>query len=198
MSNRIGIDYGMGQSNVDRKTGIRFGVIPMNALNEWAWEGVESDYGEPHCPKCGNEAIDGDIPGASADDEDYTCSQGACGDYACESCRLFFDGEEAFGDEPIGHTLDDGEYKGTVGSDGDLFILSSPYYTHAQFCSPCAPGAGYLLSPTDKSGPKVYCLDKSWFPDNLAPYPVYSVKTGELISEGTSNEDTGNVDGQGR
>lgn len=30
--NTYGIDYGMGESNVNKTTGVRFGVVPMNAL----------------------------------------------------------------------------------------------------------------------------------------------------------------------
>lgn len=62
-----------------------------------------------------------------------------------------------------------------------MFILASPYFTHAQFCSPCAPGACYLLSPTDKTGPKAYCLNHDWFEGDKAPYPVWEVATGKLV-----------------
>lgn len=194
-----GIDYGLGQTNVDKATGIRFGVIPMHALNEWAWEGVEADYGEPHCPKCGNKAVagDSDIPddvepplgladGESLADVDrealgYETLHHACGDYACDGCHVLFDGEDAFGDEPIGHTLNDGTYKGTVGSDNDLFVLESPYYTRAQFCSPCAPGACYLLNPTGKDGAKAYCLGHDWFDKKKAPYPIWRVADDTIV-----------------
>ncbi len=192
-----GIDYGLGLSNVDKDTGIRYGVIPMNSLNEWAYDSFESDYGAPHCPKCGNEAVagDSDIPTEVWDDcelsEDdresadrdtlgYEFLHHACGDYACDSCRILFDGEDAYGDEAIGYTLDDGEYQATAGTDGDCFLLKSPYFTYAQFCSPCAPGAGYLLNPC-ANGPKTYCFGPEWFEDNNLPYPVYSVATGELV-----------------
>ena len=139
-----GIDYGMGTTNVDKQTGIRFGVIAMHELNEWAHESFEADYGSPCCPKCGNDAVDGDSdidadaleeigeeyrkenPGTDADVKDmsrddfgYECKHGACGDYACDSCRILFDGEDAFGEEAIGFTLDDGEYKATQGGNGD-------------------------------------------------------------------------------
>lgn len=77
--------------------------------------------------------------------------------------------------------------------DNDAFIIKSPYYTYAQFCSPCVPGAGNLDNPYIPSGhakeqimlvrhiapnaeweafkshaedagfPKVFCLGYDWF-----------------------------------
>lgn len=177
-----GIDYGMGTANVDCANGIRFGVVPMNALSCFAWESLESDYGPPHCPKCGNEAEDATADGSAAPErEDYETARGACGDYACDDCEYLFDSEDAFGDEAIGHTLDEDGYKGTVDSSGDLFILESPFYTHAQYCSPCAPGACYLLNPTDKGGPRAYCLSHDWYESGKAPYPVFRVADGSLV-----------------
>jgi hypothetical protein len=56
MTDYAGIDYGMGQTNIDKETGIHYGVISINSLTECAIEDFEADYGEPHCPKCGSEA----------------------------------------------------------------------------------------------------------------------------------------------
>lgn len=193
-----GIDYSLGRSNFNPETGIHFGVIPMNSLAHWAWDSFEADYGEPTCPKCGNAAVDGDsdISAESLDargidpdtfDEDreyldYEVLHHACGDYACDDCHILFDGQDAFGEEPNGHTLDDGEYKASVGSDCiDAFVLLSPYYTKSQFCSPCAPGAGYLLNPCD-DGVQSYCFGPDWFDEEQpCPYPVWKCGTDELI-----------------
>ena len=49
MSDYIGIDYGHGLSNVDKATGIRYGVIGQGTVGA-AWYDIEPDYGEPHCP----------------------------------------------------------------------------------------------------------------------------------------------------
>ena len=81
--------------------------------------------------------------------------------------------------EPLGFVLDDGEYRAECGEDGDIFITKSPYYTLCQFCSPCAPGAGYVMN-TVNDGVKAYCFGHDFFDDGKAPYPVYSVKTNEL------------------
>ena len=62
----------------------------------------------------------------------------------------------------------------------DIFITKSPYYTTCTFCSPCAPNAGDLSHPVD-GGVKAYCFGHDWFEEGKAPYPVFSVKTGEEI-----------------
>ena len=66
--------------------------------------------------------------------------------------------------------------------DPDIFVLESKYYTWSQYCSPCAPGAGYLMSYTDPEvGVKTYCFGHDWFESGKAPYPVYDVETNELV-----------------
>ena len=133
-----GIDYGMGTSNIDHNTGIRYGVISQNeVLQAWA-DSSEPDYGMPE---------ENELP------------------------------EDA---EPMGFYLDNGKYEAYCGDDGDIFITKSPFYTFSKFCSPCAPGAGYLMNPID-GGAKTYCFGHKWFEDMQAPYPVYSILTGEEI-----------------
>lgn len=193
MSQYAGIDYGRGMSNIDHKTGIRYGVIPQNeVLQAWA------DSSEPHyiyfCPKCGTE-----LPKEMQEDPTGTCP----------SCEAEITTDDFDNLEPSSYYYDqDGYYCEQSCDDMDIFILKSPYYTYAQFCSPCAPGAGYLRSSfpiserikkifketdleiageeyrkeAEAAGfPKVYCFDKTWFDDENVPYPVYSVETGELI-----------------
>ena len=178
-----GIDYGCGQTNVDKQTGIRYGVISPNELGDAWYEQSEAYYGKPHCPNCGNEA---DEPGefgetfADGRPEDYSHEEHECDDYVCVHCKHFFGSESAFGDEPVSHFVDADGYRAECG-DGDIFISKSPYYTHAQFCSPCAPGAGYLMNHCPE-GPKTYCFGHEWFEEG-APYPVYRVDTGELVDK---------------
>ena len=189
-----GIDYAHGTANVG-KSGVRYGVIPMNALAGRAWEELESDYGAPSCPKCGNEVVEvnaelrADEQGDLLNRDNYECN--GAGDYACDDCCYLFDGDEAFGDEPLGYSLVDAECELTVGQDGDMFVLRSPYYTHAKFCSPCAPGACYLLNPVDKGGPRCYCLSHDWFEGGKAPYPVWRVDDGELVRPEKAARDIG-------
>lgn len=162
-----GIDCGGGQTNIDHATGIRFGVIPHHdVLQAWA-DSAEGYYGEAQCPDCEGPVED------SADDKDYRC----------ESCDKTFWGEEVYSEEALSWDLDNGEYKATQsGDDCDVFILRSPYYTRAQFCSPCAPGACYLLNP-EEDGAKAYCFGHDWFETGKAPYPVYRVSDDTLVEE---------------
>jgi hypothetical protein len=84
--------------------------------------------------------------------------------------------------DPIGFEYNDDGYEASCGDDGDIFITKSPYFTYAQFCSPCAPGAGYLMNPVEPDPDnKCYCFGHDWFEGGKAPYPVYSVKTGKLV-----------------
>ena len=84
---------------------------------------------------------------------------------------------------PLGYTYDKEGYKAEQTFDSpDIFILKSPYYTYAAYCSPCAPGAGHLESPLPKDeGVKTYCFGHDYFDNDIAPYDVYSVETNELI-----------------
>lgn len=169
-----GIDYGMGRTNLDTATGIRYGVIPMNALSGFAWEDVEDDYGAPSCPKCGGEDVRERRVNANRDNDRK-------GNMVCKSCRAVFWDHDAYSEEPVGGEINTGGIVADVKSDGDAFVVRSPYFTRAQFCSPCAPGACYLLNPCEDGG-RAYCFPHDWFDDGQAPYPVYRVDTGELVT----------------
>lgn len=185
MSNR-GIDYGMGQTNVDKENGIRYGVISQNeVLQAWA-DSSEGYYGKPTCRECGNEAMTIEKfsernPDVETDNEDkWKQEPHECADYICPHCYRIFGSESAFSDEALSFYIDDGEYLAECGEDGDIFITKSPYYTRAQFCSPCAPGACYLTNPTE-DGEKAYCFGHDWFEDGKAPYPVYRMSDDTLV-----------------
>ena len=135
-----GIDYGMGQTNVDRATGIRYGVIHQNNLVHWALDNFEANYGKPSCGHCGGDAVEYDDEKHGEYEQDRGCS-----DYACEGCERVFDSADAYGEEALSHDLDDGEYQATMDQYGDVFILKSPYYTRPDF----APLAlqGHVICP---------------------------------------------------
>lgn len=174
-----GIDYGLGKSNIDQENGIRFGVIHHRELGEAWYEGAQPNYGKPQCPECNGEAVEFDEEKHAKFKDNDPKFGGA--DYACESCEKVLIDMEVFPESPISWTYEEDGYKAEQGGeDTDVFVVKSPYYTHAQFCSPCAPGAGYLMNPC-KDGPKTYCFGHDWFPENKAPYPVYSVETGEEV-----------------
>lgn len=166
-----GIDYSgpSGTVNRDPETGIRYGIIPIHRLGEFAHDSFEPEY-DPHCPHCGE-------PWESAD----YCDRPDGEDW-CAHCDARSRDDDRYGDEPSRVTLDDGETKGMLDESGDVWIFRSPYYTRAAFCSPCAPGACYLTSPCD-DGERAYCLGPDWFDeDNPAPYPIYSVESGERVA----------------
>src|SRR6266566_4588174 len=175
-TNYPGIDYSLGLANVDSANGIHYGVISQNSvLQAWA-DAAEPDYGEPHCPKCGNVVTEND----DSDAWSRLYSHGA-EDYVCKNCKVTLDSADVFGDEPGAWTVDDGEYLLTDCLDSDVFVLKSPYYTFAQYCSPCVPGAGNLNSYC-RDGVKTYCLGHDWFDNGKAPYPVYSVETNKEVA----------------
>lgn len=141
--NNAGIDYGRGQTNIDFKTGIRYGVIPVHALDSWIYEELEAYYGTPE-----------ELEELEDSDWDFM--------------------------EPLSFTLNINGYTGEMGDSQDIFLTDSKYYTLAKFCSPCAAGAGYLLDHIP-DGVKTYCFGHDYFEGGVAPYPVYSVETGEIV-----------------
>jgi hypothetical protein len=172
----LGLDYGLGRTNIDVKTGIRYGVISEHSVGQAWYDSAEPDYGEPTCGKCGNAACASDAAPDDISESDWFEGK----DYYCEHCRRTFWSDDAFGDEPNGFSYDADGYRLTTCLNSDIMILESPYYTFAQFCSPCVPGAGNIDSPMP-DGVKTYCLGHDWFESGKAPYPVYSVKTGEMV-----------------
>jgi hypothetical protein len=166
----IGIDYGMGTTNIDLSNRIHYGVINQNeVLQAWA-DSSEGEYPEPEkCETCLGTGCSQDEDGNDLDD-------------SCPDC----DGEGKIQDdetEAIAFTLDDGEYLCSQSSDDpDIFIMKSPFYTLCAYCSPCAPGAGYLMSPNPE-GIKAYCFGHDWFDEEKAPYPVYRVSDETEVTE---------------
>lgn len=181
-----GIDYSSpgATCNRDAENGIRYGVIPQNEVLQAWTDSSEPDYGSPTCPKCGRQADKPEEFGetfASGIPDDYTESRYEESEFVCVECKYLFGSESAFGDEPLVYFYDSDGYKAECGQDGDIFVIESPYFTRAQFCSPCASGACYLLNECE-TGEKAYCFGHDWFEGGKAPYPVYSVETGALVN----------------
>lgn len=169
MTDYPGIDYGLGRSNVDANTGIRFGVIPANTVGE-AWD-EKSEPSYPNaCPHCGQ-----DLP--EAFDREVATT------YPC--CDNPVEAGDADYQEPSAFVYKNAEYFAVQADETDIFIEQSPYFTYAQFCSPCAPGACYLLNPLNPLGaPKsnrAYCFGHDWFENGKAPYPVFNIATQQEV-----------------
>lgn len=158
-----GINYSP-TSNIDIKTQIRYGVICQHDVGQAWYEDSEPVYPEhTYCLDCG------------------TIIQWDC--TLCPNCDL--DNPADYQDiDPISWVFQNDGYQISQDSESpDLFITESPFFTYAQFCSPCAPGACYLTNPLETPHPdnKCYCLGHDWFDNGKAPYPVYCVKTGKEV-----------------
>lgn len=163
-----GLDYSLGKSNIDNATGIRYGCISQNSLHEYAHEEIVnhgrdltfeqyqedakeklrsalSDYFSDS--KWGNET-QSKLDSAVEDAYDAV-SDGLNDNYQPDATQYLY--------EKDGYTIQ-------TCLDNDLIVTKSEFYTHAQFCSPCVPGAGNLdtFCPT---GPKTFCLGHDWFED---------------------------------
>ncbi|MCP4597019.1 hypothetical protein [Neptuniibacter sp.] len=161
----VGINYAGKYDmtvNRDAEAGIRFGVIHQNEVMEVWCEESEAEYGVIECSSCGDDlSIDMD---------------------ECPNCEADLVSEFDFA-EPIAFSYIKDGYKCFSNEYGDIFIEKAPYYTYAQFCSPCAPGACHLSNPLDmpNDNNKCYCFGHDWFDNEKAPYPVYDVETGQLV-----------------
>lgn len=186
-----GIDYsGPGATcNRNIKTGIRYGIIPQGdcmpeALDDIFTHGTDTDFEE--YVQGAKDAIRNALSDYFSDYKHGDRKTSKLDD-AVESA---FDAiSDNLGDDYQGtgdctrmEYTEDG-YKLMTDSSGDLWVIESKFFTYAQFCSPCAPGACYLRNPcSPDDNQKAYCLGSDWFENDKAPYPIYSVETGELIS----------------
>lgn len=167
-----GIDYRAGARmsdgrlvNQDEVTLVHYGVIGQNAegLNvDWDFD-TESVF-LPSCPSCGTPLEDSWLDGE---------------DGICPSCEEELTEDDVYGDEPS-YTILTGDYEGTLDSQGDFMITQSPWFTRCQFCSPCAPGAGHLEAYCE-DGVRTYCFGPEMWEGEKAPYPVWSVASGECV-----------------
>lgn len=158
----IGIDYSLGKSNFDTKNGIHFGVIPHNEVGQ-AWYNSSEPFYIVYCPYCGYELKKG-----------FDSKQ-------CYRCKRKFENGDFDEIEPSSFIYKkEGYLLEQNYDDPDIWVFKSPYYSKSQYCSPCAPGAGYLMNEID-DGIKTYCLGPDFFENGKAPYKVYSVKTNKEI-----------------
>lgn len=230
-----GIDYGLGRSNIDNQTGIRFGVISQHSISPDAFDDVwmnardlsyenavaefKADIGRCESADELSKLIDDRLFNSDAFDVEgltFPLSELALADVWNELEQPFNDGHWDEGDRDW--LYESGGYRLTNCLHTDVMVLASPYFTYAQYCSPCVPGACNLDSPlacdycdntgrlnsgtnnTVDNGPerecehcqgtgytphapnKCYCLGHDYFEGGKAPYPVYSVATGELVN----------------
>lgn len=157
---------GLIKVNRDEKTGIRYGVIPSAEVGQ-SWfddsEPICHSNGFAYCQGCGTEI-------GELDETEVGVLCPDCGKKWEENQR-----EETSDFKYEGEGIRAFQFDGP-----DIFIELSPYYALCRFCSPCAPGAGYLLD-SDDSGIKAYCFPHDWFEKGTAPYRVFRVEDDEEI-----------------
>jgi hypothetical protein len=189
-----GIDYGHGITNIDTATGIRYGVISQHSIAPEASEDISSGGENLTYAAAVREAKEtiaralrgpldefGVLPYVSkyAPTDRQKTEQNKTLDSIVES--VWDDIEQDFNDQyqPDSETYryeSDGYVLETT--DLGVYVIKSPFFTFCTFCSPCCPGAGDLDSP-NADGVKTYCLGAEWFENDNAPYPVFSVASGE-------------------
>lgn len=169
-----GIDYSLGKANCNAE-GFHYGVISQHTVGQIWHDESEAWYGKPDgLIECENEECG----------ECFSDSSAKWGDEVkCEKCGHAFDIELPEFAEPISWYVDSAEYAAECGENGEIVITKSPYYMHAQYCSPCFPGAGNCDTECD-DGPKTLCFGHDWFEGGQAPYRVFSVKTGLEVIPG--------------
>lgn len=178
-----GIDYSCGRSNIDPETGIHFGVISQNSVSP---EAIDDIYNQGEDVGYKN-ALAAHLKEKEAEHDRNHEGEALANEFdEDEVTQNFADHYESDGGLNDYLYEQDG-YKLTGCLSNDLFVLRSPYFTFAQFCSPCVPGAGNLDSPASDDAttarlaatiygfPRVYCLGHEWFDDGRAPYPVFRV-----------------------
>jgi len=180
------IDYaGLNSSvNRDEKTGIRYGVISMHSINPEALNDIYANGRDLNWENYIAEAK-ARLRSALSDyfsDTKYSGCTDSPLDAAAESAfDVVSDGiSEQYEGDGSNVLYVEGNLSVQSCLDSDFMIDNSPFFTFAQFCSPCVPGACNLDSPIDNSrnsvdSIKCFCLGHDWFDDGKAPYPVYSV-----------------------
>ncbi len=186
MNKSAGIDYGSGLANIDHQTGIRYGVISSHSVNPDALDDIHQN-GDNLSYKVAVDDAKSTIIAALRKPLDYLgvlpydyrgTGSPKANAYLAEVANSVWQSIEQDWNDQYQEDNDTYRYErdGYVieTSSLGLYIIKSPYYTFAAFCSPCCPGAGDLDTPRD-GGVKTYCLGPDWFDDERAPYLIYRV-----------------------
>ena len=132
-------------ANIDRETGIRYGVVALNSLADWAFD--EFFYqGTNLTSEAAYASFREDNPEATEEDE-----------------QEFWDCYES-DEEEYELKTDDGLelLLSYLGGGALVWVCKSPHTTYARECSPCVPNAGDLDS-LDSTGVRCYTLPEEWF-----------------------------------
>ena len=238
-SNYAGLDYsGPGATcNRDPSLGIRYGVISQHSVQQDAMSGIWDNSQDLSWEHAKDDMLDRIMASLASETQDERLANVAHDikylyrDPVCRSVAMEI--EELGGDsapsrqevwdvisDRFGDTYECDDRDWCWEEDGyvlenclqsDMFVSKSPYFTYAQFCSPCIPGGCNLDSPYEPEGvakeqietvariapnavgeafisyaemagfAKCYCLGHTFFDDDKAPYEVFSVATGRRV-----------------
>lgn len=182
----VGIDYSGPGSDVNRdsETGIRYGVIRQNSFSYFALDDVYSRGDDLGFEK---QKANMQLAIATAISSAVEEHGGSVAD-PDELAAGIIDNVDwnEHGDESGPYRYESEGVTVQTTSHNDLWVFKSPFYTKAQFCSPCVPGAGNLDNFCEE-GPKTYCLPLDWFENEMAPYSIWEVGTDKLVYELTTD-----------
>ncbi len=139
--------------NVNPDTGIRFGIIANNNLNDWVYEEIIQTGTDIFWEE------------AEADLRESLNAEGFAGDELEEEFehRLESLSDNWYCDEPI-HAFDIDGVKGHttyLGGALMIWVFESPHTTTAKLCSPCVPNCGDLDN-LDSNGEVCYDVPPEW------------------------------------
>ncbi len=178
-------------TNYDEKTGIHYGVISPNSINQETLNDL--------CDRSVDTIYEESKKTFLNDLESF------CEDHYLNFANIDKDSfidefNQNYENDYHGYEYEDKEYSLHICDDNfGIFVIRSPFYTYTKQCSPCAPGAGDLDSPVsideyNKTAHntfmygtvKAYCLPKDFFDEEYAkiPYRYYRVSDDkEVIDE---------------
>ena len=162
-----GIDYGRNETNIDKETGIRFGVISTNEVSQ-AW----CDDSEPIYPSAEDMGLDENDPeydsimgnleavGFTYIENGYKCYQGIDdSDIFVEKSPYFTYGSFCSPCAP------------------GAIDLRSPIEVEQAY-----PGGAHDRFGAPLDNQRGYCFGPEWFKDEKAPYTIFLVETGMPVN----------------
>ncbi len=170
----MSIDYGMGKTNIDKETGIRYGFIYANNVSDFAIDEIVQEGDDLSYRSWRKELTESLEEAIKCAIENYGHYEKDMVDIDSIVSQVEYQGEGGtyeYSKDGINLSFDT--------DDSGIFILKSDYYTLCSLCSPCAPGAGFI---TEEGSYKAYCLPPDWFDDiNKMPYRCFRVDNNEEV-----------------
>ena len=172
-------------SNYDEKTGIHYGVISPNSINQETLSNlcIGPHSTDPHYEE-GKKELLKDLE-SFCDDHYLNFDQ-------IDTDQFIDQFNEHYENSAGQYDYEDKDYTLHISGDNfGIFVIRSPYYTYTRQCSTCAPGAGDLDNPIkadhrhkdiSKTGLKTYCLGRDFF-DEYSPiqYRYYNVSDDKEV-----------------